>query len=161
MERTKQQNFFRKHIVLVAAGVVLLIGVIVVVALMLGIKAKGASTTANASYASVTPQTTALKAGKSGACTTGSVAHLGVGKYTIGSDLSYGTYQVADDGTVDTSSTPIYAYFTIYADKATYGTDGYADHQTVELDSKTGTQTAKLDNGNYLEVTVGAKLTCE
>ena|SRR5438045_602961 len=68
--------------------------------------------------------------------------------------------QVADDGTVDTSSTPIYAYFTIYADKATYGSDGYADHQTVELDSKTGTQSAKLDNGNYVEVTVGAKLTC-
>lgn len=160
MERTKQQNWVKKHMLLAGVGVTLVIGIATVGVLTLGGKAKGTTTTASTSHASVPQQAAVQKAGKTGACATGSVAHLGVGKYTIGSDLSYGTYQVADDGTVDTSSSPIYAYFTIYADKATYGTDGYADHQTVELDSKTGTQTAKLDNGNYLEVTVGAKLTC-
>ncbi len=160
MERTKQQNWFKKHMIPVGVGLVLVIGVAIVGVMMLGGKTKTTSATSSVSHASVPQQPAELKTAKTGACATGSVAHLGVGKYTIGSDLAYGTYQVADDGTVDTSSTPIYAYFTIYADKATYGTDGYADHQTVELDSKTGTQTAKLDNGNYLEVTVGAKLTC-
>jgi hypothetical protein len=159
MRDSKQQNWFKKHVVLVGVGVVLLIGIAVVGVVIFGGKTKATSSTTNDSHVSV-QQPAEPKTSKTGACATNSVAHLGVGKYTIGQDLSYGTYQVADDGTVDTSSSPIYAYFTIYADKATYGTDGYADHQTVELDSKTGTQSVKLDNGNYLEVTVGAKLTC-
>jgi hypothetical protein len=159
MTDLKKTNWFAEHKVISGVLGLIVIGAIGSTILLLG-NHKSNGTTATVSHVSRTQEATTQKVSKTGACNTGSVAHMGVGKYTIGTDLAYGTYQVANDGTVDKSSSPIYAYFVVYADKATYGTDGYADHQTVELDNATGNQTAKLDDGNYVEVTVGAKLTC-
>ena len=102
--------------------------------------------------------------GKTGACEAGSVKNLGSGSYIAGVDLSYGEYLVEDNtsnGSSDGDGGPAYSMY-VYTSKADFTSDRFMS-KTAEIFSYDSTvkENVKIDEGNYIEVKVDGKITCQ
>ena len=162
MERTKQQNWFKRHIV-VTAIIALLIVVGGAASVVLLAKSKHITASKQqVSTQTTTANSTASSAYKLGACTSGTTQTIGNASYLVGNDISPGSYKVVSQ-TGDTGWTNI----NIYSSKANYDKQGDPTNEqgnpSVSLAPQNGTTTVtKLNDGQFMVIDADpATFTCE
>jgi len=93
---------------------------------------------------------------KTGVCNAGEIKKLGAGTYTVGQDIASGEYTVQNDNKKDAP----YVSLFVYPSKTSYASDEFNNNQIAIFESSE-TKSLKLDEGNYMRVVYGGKLTCQ
>ena len=149
-----EANWFKRH-----TGILATVEFVIILGLATSTVLLAVSKDHVTSQPQVSSQQTATKqqVAKTGSCSSGTTQRLGDGKYLVGQDLQYGTYVIANDGATDAP----YAGLDIYQNKQAYASQDLNNENTVELWQPNETQTVKVDVGNYIVVSISAKITCQ
>lgn len=100
---------------------------------------------------------------KTGVCNAGEVKYIGKGNFVVGTDIASGEYLVQFNPEDGEPPTGLYFSAYVYSSKSNYEVQGYSRSKIAEImiTSRDRKESVKLDEGNYMTIQYGGKMTCQ